>query len=181
MTYQPSDHEEEEPTEEPAPPPGPTKWSLAFAIDWNTLDVEEAEAEFRHLDEWVTWLKNAFGLPAAVIPPMWHRHDELIWELSALHTAFLNSYSEIASPSAPIAWMKEFAEARYRLRDWVTLSGTRLDRDRATRRTTWPGEPPTPTPTEADIDDRWADFEEFIYEDSLQRLRNQAAVDKPTD
>jgi hypothetical protein len=109
-------------------PPGP--------INWNLLDAPTAAIEWRDLDAFVTWLKNTFGLAPAIVPPYWHRHDELIWELSALHTHFLACYSETASPSAPVVWMREFADCRQRLREWVAICGTRLDRDRPTRQTT---------------------------------------------
>src|SRR5690625_7044787 len=71
---------------------------------------------------------------------MWHRHPELHWELSALHTHWLNAYDPQQNGSAPIGWHRDFADARQRLRDWVAASGTRLDRDRPTRQTIWPGE-----------------------------------------
>ena len=109
-------------------------------INWNLLTADEAEIEWRDLDRWVTWVKTAYGLPPAIVPPYWHRHDELVWELSALHTHWLNSYHETASPSAPIGWLRDFADARSRIRDWVAICGTRLDRDRPTRQTLWPGE-----------------------------------------
>lgn len=181
MSILPTTYEDEEPGERPAPRPRSTSWRPPQAVDWTTLEVGEAEAEFRHLDDWVTWLKTTFGLPPAVVPPMWHRHDELIWELSALHTAFLDSYGEMASASAPLRWMREFADARIRLREWTTVNGTRLDRDRATRITTWPGEPPTTPPSEVDITDRWADFEDFVHEDSLQRLRDHNPDGEPAE
>jgi hypothetical protein len=57
-------------------PPGP--------INWNLLDADQAAAEWRDLDAFVHWLKTTFGLSPAIVPPYWHRHDELIWELSAL-------------------------------------------------------------------------------------------------
>ncbi|MEP6815879.1 MAG: hypothetical protein ABI873_10045 [Marmoricola sp.] len=147
-------------------PPGP--------INWNLLDAEEAQAEWRDLDAWVHWLKATFGLAPVIVPPCWHRHDELIWELSALHTHFLACYEESASPSAPIGWMREFAEARHRLRDWVAICGTRLDRDRPTRQTTWPGEPAEPTGSEVEIRDRAADFDDFVRTDVLRRRRIEA-------
>src|SRR5690625_7817495 len=71
---------------------------------------------------------------------MWHRHPELHWELSALHTHWLNAYDPQQNGSAPIGWHRDFADARQRLRDWVAASGTRLDRDRPTRQTIWAGE-----------------------------------------
>ena len=162
---------ETEPPEEyepPAPhqrdePPGP--------INWNLLDADSVEVEWRDLDAFVTWLKTTFGLPPAIVPPYWHRHDELIWELSALHIDFLASYDEAAPPSAPIGWMREFAEARHRLRDWVALCGTRLDRDRPTRQAVWPGETPPNVGGEVEIRDRAADFEDFVSADVARRRR----------
>lgn len=151
-------------------PPGP--------INWNLLDADQAEAEWRDLDRFVTWLKTAFGLSPAIVPPYWHRHDELIWELSALHLHFLACFDEVASPSAPIAWMRDFADARHRLREWVSTCGTRLDRDRPSRQSVWPGEAREPSGGEVMIEDRPADFEAFVRADVLRRRRIQATVDQ---
>jgi hypothetical protein len=144
-------------------PPGP--------INWNLLDAPTAATVWRDLDSFVTWLKNAFGLPPAIVPPYWHRHDELIWELSALHTHFLACYSDTASPSAPVAWMREFADCRQRLREWVAHCGTRLDRDRPTRQAPWPGEAANVADGEVEIVDRAADFTKFVDEDVSRRSR----------
>lgn len=151
-------------------PPGP--------INWNLLDAEQAEAEWRDLDAFVRWLKTTFGLSPAIVPPYWHRHDELIWELSALHTHFLACYDETASPSAPIAWMRDFADARHRLRDWVAICGTRLDRDRPTRQTTWPGEPAEASTGEVELRDRAADFEDVVRDDVRRRGHVEALVSR---
>ena len=149
-------------------PPGP--------INWNLLDAATAAIEWRDLDMFVTWLKGTFGLPPAVVPPYWHRHDELIWELSALHTHFLACFGDTASPSAPVAWMREFADCRQRLREWVAICGTRLDRDRPTRQTTWPGEPATAVAGEVEIADRAADFKKFVHADVSRRSRAEEIV-----
>lgn len=140
-------------------------------VNWNLLTAQEAEGEWLDLNAWVDWLRDAYGLPVAVIPPLWHRHDELVWELSALHTAWLNAYDPESPPAAPLAWHREFAEARQRLRDWVATCGTKLDRDRPTRQATWPGEPPSASPVEQPIENRKADFEGFVSEDLAQRHR----------
>lgn len=145
-------------------------------INWNLLDAEQAEIEWHDLDRWVTWLKVTFGLPPNIVPPYWHRHDELVWELSALHCHWLSCYHESASPSAPIAWMRDFAEARHRLRDWVSICGTRLDRDRPTRQTTWPGEDPGSAGTEVSITDRHSDFEAFVRTDVRRRQAAEAVA-----
>lgn len=150
-------------------PPGP--------INWNLLDGYTAEGEWRDLDAFVCWLKTTFGLSPAIVPPLWHRHDELIWELSALHTHFLACFDEAASPSAPIAWMRDFAEARHRLREWVALCGTRLDRDRPTRHTAWPGDPVEPIGAEVEIRDRAADFKAFVRADVRRRYEIEDQIE----
>jgi hypothetical protein len=65
--------------------------------------------------------------PVAVVPPFWHRHPELVWELSALHLHWLCAYDPEQNGSAPLGWHRDFADARERLRDWVAACGTRLD------------------------------------------------------
>lgn len=146
------------------------------SINWNLLVSEDADREWRDLDAWATWLKVTFGLPPSIVPPYWHRHDELVWELSALHTHWLSCYHETASPSAPIAWMRDFADARNRLRDWVAICGTRLDRDRPTRQTVWPGEKGVELGGEISIADRRRDFEEVVRADVLRRKAAEAVA-----
>lgn len=153
----------------------PSRTAIPAPVNWNLLDADEAELEWRDLDAFVSWLKTTFGLPPSILPPYWHRHEELIWELSALHTCFLASYEDGAPPSAPIGWMREFAEARHRLREWVAICGTRLDRDRPTRLTAWPGEESVPAGGEVEICDRATDFEEFVWAD-VERRRQAAAT-----
>jgi hypothetical protein len=146
------------------------------SINWNLLGSEDADREWHDLDAWVTWLKVTFGLPPSIVPPYRHRHDELVWELSALHTHWLSCYHETASPSAPIAWMRDFADARNRLRDWVAICGTRLDRDRPTRQTVWPGEKGVELGGEISIADRRRDFEEVVRADVLRRKAAEAVA-----
>ena len=38
-------------------------------VDWNTLPADEAEGEWRDLNEWVDWIRKSHGLPATVIAP----------------------------------------------------------------------------------------------------------------
>lgn len=147
-------------------PPGP--------INWNLLTADEAEYEWHDLDSWVKWLKTSHGLPPSIVPPFYYLHDELVWELSALHTHWLSCYHQTASPSAPIAWRRDFEDARHRLRDWVAISGTRLDRDRPTRTTSWPGEASVAQPGEVEIKDRDRHFEDFVRQDVLRRRRAEA-------
>lgn len=133
-------------------------------VNWNLLSAHDLEQEWLALNEWVTWLRRTYGLPAAVIPPYWHRHPELVWELSALHLHWLGAYDPDQNASAAIGWHRDFAEARNRLRDWVAACGTRLDRDRPTRQTAWPGEALAPPVEDIIITDRDEDFVQFVFE-----------------
>ena len=149
---------------------GPTKSEPPRPVNWNLLTAEEAEGEWIDLNKWVNWLRRTYGLPSSVIPPFWHRHPELVWELSALHLHWLCAYDPDQHGSAPIAWHHDFAEARQRLHDWVATCGTRLDKDRATRQTSWPGEPAASSVDDEVIANRDEDFVTFVLDD-LDRRR----------
>ena len=133
------------------------------------------EQEWLALNDWVAWLRLTYGLPASVIPPFWHRHPELVWELSALHLHWLCAYDPEQHGSAPLGWHRDFADARARLRDWVATSGTRLDRDRPTRQTSWPGEDPAPPVEDVVITDRAEDFVQFVFDQVAERQRAEEA------
>jgi hypothetical protein len=145
-------------------------------INWATLEAEDAEAEWLTLNQWVDWLRREYGLPAAIIPPLWHRHPELVWELSALHLSWLSSYDAQQAATAPLAWHRDFQLTRERLREWVAVSGTKLDRDRPTRQTAWPGEPEEAPVVERPITNRDEDFVQFVRED-VQRRAGETGSD----
>lgn len=145
-------------------------------VNLRALTSYEAEIYWRVLDEWVDWLRRDYGLGTTHIPPLWHRHAVLRWELSALHTAWLASFDPEASALAPVSWHRELAESLRRLHDWVGQSGTTLTEDRPTKVTLWPGDPrfgkeeawkdaAEPIP----ILDRAVDFETWLAEDIAAR------------
>lgn len=157
-------------------------------INWNLLSSGDAEAEWLALNQWVDWLSKTYGLPASVVPPFWYRHPELLWELSALHLHWVASYDPEQSGSGPIAWHTDFALARERLREWVATCGTRIDRDRPTRQTTWPGENPQPPIEDVVIPNRDEDFVAFVAADVQARqdiedefIRAKRAADRVRD
>jgi hypothetical protein len=152
----------------PAEPPHP--------VNWNLLTADEAEVEWIELNRWVNWLRRTYGLPASVVPPFWHRHPELVWELSALHLHWLCAYDPDQHGSAPFGWHRDFADSRQRLHDWVAASGTRLERDRPTRQTAWPGEPRADAVEDVVISDRDNDFVLFVVEDVSRRRESEAAL-----
>jgi hypothetical protein len=138
-------------------------------VNWNTLDSLRAEQEWWQLDAFVYWLRDDFGLTPQELPPMWHRHTELVWELSALRTSWLAAHGEDAHPGSPLMWLRDLGESRRRLRDWVQRCGTTLTEDRPTRRTTWPGEQAATSPAPVAVTDRTADFAVFVTDDVARR------------
>lgn len=88
--------------------PGPPR-----PVNWNLLLSHELEQEWLALNRWVEWLRRTYALPASVIPPYWHRHPELHWELSALHLHWLGAYDPEQNASAAIGWHRDFAVARH--------------------------------------------------------------------
>ena len=154
---------------------GPLTPEPPHPINWNLLTAEEAEIEWMELNRWVNWLRRTYGLPASIVPPFWHRHPELVWELSALHLHWLSAYDPDQHGSAPFGWHRDFVDARHRLHDWVATSGTRLDRDRPTRQTPWPGEPQVLAGEENSINDRETDFVQFVIDD-VERRRDSFDV-----
>lgn len=65
-----------------------------------------------------------------------------------------------------------------RLRDWVSICGTGIDRDPSTRQTTCPGETPSDRGSETEIRHRHKDFAEFVREDVLRRQRTEVLASK---
>ncbi|MDO5630053.1 MAG: hypothetical protein Q4G43_17205 [Mobilicoccus sp.] len=150
-------------------------------VNWNLLSADDLEAEWLALNDWVAWLRRTYGLPASVVPPFWHRHPELVWELSALHLHWLCAYDAEQNGSAPLGWHRDFADARNRLREWVAASGTRLDRDRPTLQTRWPGEDPAPPVEDTTIADRGEDFVQFVFEQVEARRAAEEAFFRTLD
>ncbi|GAB4085021.1 hypothetical protein GCM10028784_16510 [Myceligenerans cantabricum] len=152
-------------------------------MNLRALTSTEAEIYWPVLDDWVIWLRREYGLAITHVPPLWHRHAELRWELSALHSAWLASYHPDASALAPAAWHRELAESLRRLHDWVAQSGTTLTQDRPTSVTLWPGEPGfgaaetwQNTARPAPITDRAADFDAWLADDLAARRTVEARV-----
>ena len=149
-------------------------------INWRTLPPDDLEQELLDLNAWIDWLRHTYGLPTQVVPPMWHRHPELLWELSALRQHWLFSFDPQAKGNQALACHHDFAIARERLRHWVTISGTRLDRDRPTRVTAWPGGEAedwvAPDTTERPVTKRTEDFLAFVEEQVAARTAEQDAT-----
>lgn len=103
-----------------------------------------------------------------------------IERLSALRQHWLTCYDQQAKGNMGVVFHNDFAAARERLRDWVSISGTRLDRDRATRITPWPGGEEEgwtpPDVTEHQVAGRTDDFLAFVDEQVAARRAEQDRV-----
>jgi len=157
------------------PQPGAVQPPKIPVVNWHDLAPDDARTQWDRLDRWVTQVRKDYGLAPNVIPPLWHRHWELVWELSALQTFWLNAYGPGAQATSPLMFQRYFAEARTRLREWVSTCGTKLDTDRPTRQTAWPGEAPYISAPERPIVDRKADFEAFVDADVARRRAGAGA------
>src|SRR5699024_4997371 len=144
-------------------------------VNWNLLSAHDLETGWVALNRWGDWLCHTYGLPASGLPPCWHHHPDLLWEVSAPHLLCLAAYGPAQNAAAATGWHRDFADARAHRRDWVAASGTRIDRDRPTRQTTWPGEEPGPPVEDVVIADRDAEFVEFVQ---TQVRRRQEAEDE---
>lgn len=138
-------------------------------VNWRTLDADQAEKEWYALDAFVEFLRRDWAPPPQVIPPLWHRHWSLVWELSALHVAWDAAHDRQAAPTAALDWDQKWELAKTRLRGLVAESGTRVDRDRPTRLYPWPGEDSVPEVVETPITDRRKDFDDFVRADVARR------------
>nr|WP_286216670.1 hypothetical protein [Demequina sediminis] len=145
-------------------------------LNWNLLTSTNARFEWNELDGWVKWLRDTYGLGPTTLPPFWHRHWDLVWELSALHLHWLCAYDPQQHGSAPLGWHRDFHDASVRLRNWTADCGTKLDRDRPTRVAAWPGAPLRELATEVVIADRDADFAAFVDADVAGRRAREDAL-----
>ncbi len=137
-------------------------------LNWITLNAEDAEHAWLELNAWVTWLRTTYGLSAAIVPPAWHRHPELVWEFSALHTYWQAAFHPHQDATAPLRWHEDFVQARLRLQHWVAASGTKLTRDRPTPDAVWPPDTAVPIKDIA-ISHRDQDFVDFVNDDITAR------------
>ena len=94
-------------------------------ITWAFLDADKEAEQLVELTKWVHWLRWRFTLDHRTVPECWAQHGALLEELSALYTAWQNSYAYSNDGAAPLQWMAQFAFARQRLADWNARSGCR--------------------------------------------------------
>ncbi|MTE24624.1 hypothetical protein [Microbacterium sp. ZXX196] len=144
-------------------------------INWWLLTAEELQTEFYELNRFVDELRHERGLPVSVIPPFWHRHWELVRELSALHLHYLVCHDGEQSGSAPMGWERDFEDSCRRLRDKVAACGSRGDSDRPTRQAIWPGEEEPPHQIPVILDNRAKDFVAYVSSLVTERKQREEA------
>ncbi|MDR1426730.1 MAG: hypothetical protein LBJ08_03095 [Bifidobacteriaceae bacterium] len=144
-------------------------------IIWAELSSDELEHQWLTLNAWVEDLRHTFQFPAAVIPPFWHRHQLLVEHLSALRTHWQAAYHPEQGGSGPFGWLRDLDEWKTRMREAVSMLGTRIDQDRTHRLAPWPGEP-EPEPEDSlppvNLDNRYEDLVAIIMW-HVARVRRQ--------
>lgn len=114
---------------------GPSDPIGGHAVNWRTITDEDAAGEWMLLRAWVEWFTTRYNIPLSTIPNCWWRHDGLVEELSALHTAWVASFDESDAGLGPIGWHERLAIARGRWREVYTGGCSQTHRDDTVR--TW--------------------------------------------
>jgi hypothetical protein len=85
------------------------------AVDWYTLDDEDAAAEWESLRLWVEWVTVRYNIPVSVVPTCWYQHGALVEELAALRTVHRAAFHTTDAGYGPITWHERLAIAQPRL------------------------------------------------------------------
>ena len=107
------------------------------ATHWPSIKAADAEAEWTDLHAWVEQLQDRFDhLDHHVIPACWWRHNEHVEGLAALRDHERASYSDAASGTAPVEWLRALRDVTALLRSWTSelaCSSTHQDPPRPQR------------------------------------------------
>lgn len=98
--------------------------SLAPPVNWWLASEEEKALHLARLTNFTLRLVASYKLGVEIVPPCWHRHDELVQELLAL-LQYRNDQQFIPdqAPGAAIDFHEKFALWRERMRRWVSEAG----------------------------------------------------------
>ena len=96
---------------------------LRGPLHWPSLTSAEARGQLLALTDWVQHLVGRFAIEPRVIPPCWGRHPGMIEVLSALRDHERGSYSDTASPTAAMDWMRALHEAQLLLTQTAAKTG----------------------------------------------------------
>lgn len=111
---------------------------LAGPIHWPSLTPEEREGRWRELDDWVRELVARFDLDTRLVPPCWHLHNGMVESLQALRDHERASYSDTASPTAAVDWLRALREVELRLHELASKTQCTAQAHRAGIKRTWP-------------------------------------------
>ncbi|WP_439593068.1 hypothetical protein [Microbacterium sp.] len=87
----------------------------AEIINWRYLTSGEAEQVWADLRDWVEWFTVRYRVPISTVPNCWWQHEQLVEELSALHTAHVVCFDDADTGLGPVGWHERLAIARPRL------------------------------------------------------------------
>lgn len=87
----------------------------ATIINWRTLRDNDARAAWEALRAWNEWFTDRYRIPESTVPPCWYKHEHLVEELSALHTAHTAAFDASDAGFGPIGWHERLSLALPRL------------------------------------------------------------------
>lgn len=131
--------------------PGDPPANRPRSLDWDTLTSDEAETAWLELHGFVSWLRRDFRLTDRFIPPRWYRRPDIVWVLTALHTAKNAAWSRDTAPEAQLAWLRELRQACQWLAEMAADTEDSSD------------------PAAAPVENRDADFVCFVVDDVSRR------------
>jgi hypothetical protein len=113
-------------------------------IVWRELNEEDYSYYMLKLNAWVRDLVDVYEIPAAIIPPWWHRHELLVELLTGLWCHWLQAHEEEQNLSAKFLWQRDLEEWKPRMREAAAMLGCRVEACRPSRTVLWPGDQPKP-------------------------------------
>lgn len=83
-------------------------------LDWGKVEKRGPEL-WEKFCTWAEWYLRRFEIQESVVPPCWGLHPVLVEELTGLWTAFMYSYSEMVTGTAPLVFLHQANESRARM------------------------------------------------------------------
>ncbi len=89
-------------------------------VQWAAIRAEAAEQEWDALRRWVDRLQDRFqALDHHAIPACWWKHNGHVEVLVALRDYERVSYSQLATPSAAVEWIRALRDMTLLLNEWT--------------------------------------------------------------
>ncbi len=96
--------------------------AVAGPTHWPSLDQDDLQAALHDLRGWVEQLIDRFALDVRTIPPCWDRHNGMVEALTALRDYERGCYTDTASPTAAVDFIRALREITHFLKEAAALT-----------------------------------------------------------